>query len=388
MLPGDMSVRGSLRTMTAEDLLDWIDRRSMDGVLTVQETSSKKPLIRSFVFDSGYISSAQSNESSTYLGRLLLGAGAIDEAGFKRAVTAQAKSGKPLAAILHSLGGVDEEALRSAVVAQAREAILDTLTWTSGEFAFEPAGGRPTEVAHPLQIRLRACIVEGRKRALRWKQIHRLIPGEDSRLQVADRTRLSAADDAREALEEIVEIVAAVEQMLPIREIIRTRHGRRFAVLNLLARLVERGGLRLAPEGSAEPVVEEDDDVDLSSVESLTAAAGQRAADGDRGKAYQLARRALSLAPHEPELQKLVRRLERALFAELSRDLLSSFRVPKLLVERAELDNLKLDETERYLAGRVDGRWDLLSLMRVAPVREVEALITFKRLADRGIISL
>ena len=81
-------------------------------------------------------------------------------------------------------------------------------------------------------------------------------------------------------------------------------------------------------------------------------------------------------------------RLERTVFAELSRDLLTSFRVPKLMVQRQELDRLELSDTERYLAGRVDGRWDLLSLMRVAPVREVEALITFKRLADRGIISL
>ena len=36
----------------------------------------------------------------------------------------------------------------------------------------------------------------------------------------------------------------------------------------------------------------------------------------------------------------------------------------------------------------VDGRWDLLSLMRVSPLREVDALITFSKLADKGLISL
>jgi hypothetical protein len=53
-----------------------------------------------------------------------------------------------------------------------------------------------------------------------------------------------------------------------------------------------------------------------------------------------------------------------------------------------ELEKLQLSAEERYLIGRIDGRWDLLSLMRVSPLREVEALITFQRLAERGVISL
>ena len=33
----------------------------------------------------------------------------------------------------------------------------------------------------------------------------------------------------------------------------------------------------------------------------------------------------------------------------------------------------ELSEAERYLTGRIDGRWDLLSLMRVSPLRQVDA---------------
>jgi hypothetical protein len=112
------------------------------------------------------------------------------------------------------------------------------------------------------------------------------------------------------------------------------------------------------------------------------------AGEGDRLGAFDLAGRAAALEPENRSAQELFRAAERALFAELSRELLASFRVPRLLVARTELDRIELSETERYLAGRVDGRWDLLSLMRASSVREAEALITFKRLADRGIIAL
>jgi hypothetical protein len=101
-----------------------------------------------------------------------------------------------------------------------------------------------------------------------------------------------------------------------------------------------------------------------------------------------MARMAVAGEPDNAAFQKLHRDLERSLFAELSRDLLASFRVPRLLVSRQEIERMELNEAERYLAGRVDGRWDLLSLLRGSQLRELDALITFKRLAERGIIAL
>jgi hypothetical protein len=127
---------------------------------------------------------------------------------------------------------------------------------------------------------------------------------------------------------------------------------------------------------------------EAESAGDLAKAARGRAAGGDRIGALALAKRALEQEPEDPALQKLHRELERALLAELSRDLLTRYRVPRLLKTRDELAKLDMTDEERYLTGRIDGRWDLLSLMRVSPLREVEALVTFKRLADRGIISL
>ena len=47
-----------------------------------------------------------------------------------------------------------------------------------------------------------------------------------------------------------------------------------------------------------------------------------------------------------------------------------------------------LSEAEIELAARIDGRWDLLSLIRSANMREAEALIAFAHLAEVGVVDL
>jgi hypothetical protein len=51
-------------------------------------------------------------------------------------------------------------------------------------------------------------------------------------------------------------------------------------------------------------------------------------------------------------------------------------------------EDLGLSRAEIDLAGRVDGRWDSLSLIRSAPVREAEALLAFAHLAEVGVVDL
>jgi hypothetical protein len=194
-------------------------------------------------------------------------------------------------------------------------------------------------------------------------------------LAIADRQELAAVTS--EGQESAAALIQAIEQGLSIEQMVRELRLARYALLDWVCMLLERGAVTLRdnsiPEVDAATLLEE---------------SRRLAGEGDRLGAFDLVSRALALEPENQSAQELYRTAERALFAELSRELLASFRVPKLLVARAELDSIDLSETERYLAGRVDGRWDLLSLMRASPVREAEALITFKRLADRGIITL
>jgi uncharacterized protein DUF4388 len=371
-----MSVRGSLRTMAVEDLLDWIDRRHLVGSLTVE----RGPLVRTLEVDAGRAVGARSNDPNEQLGQLLLRTGTVDEKSLGEAFSVRSDTGVSIGKILLMVGGVQEPILRGVLVTKIREAVWDALTWTEGTFLFEP-GATPPGSAYEVSVDLGDCLTLTRQRASRWEQIRAIVPGDDAMIWIKDaRLAVTAADPlaVRSSAERILDLA---RRGLTVGQMILEERGERFATLDRLTALVERSALGVERRRAMRP------GTGASAAEMAEAARG-RASGGDKSGALELVGRALAMAPGDGSLRALYRELERAVFAELSRDLLTRFRVPRLLKSRDELESLDLTDTERYLAGRVDGRWDLLSLMRVAPLREVEALLTFKRLADRGIIAL
>jgi hypothetical protein len=220
-------------------------------------------------------------------------------------------------------------------------------------------------------------------RVAEWQALREVIPTDDIVLYVADQSKIVYPGDTEVEQEEVAALVECVDRGLTVNQIALEQKALRFHTIKKLVQLIDRGVVEI--DRRAEPRGAEEQEMEAAELER---AARGRAAGGDRSGALEMATAALDLNPESSSLQKLHRELERSVFAELLRDLLSTFSVPRLLKSKNELDKLDLTDNERYLAGRIDGRWDLLSLMRVSPLREVDALITFKRLADRGIIAL
>lgn len=374
-----MSIRGSLRTMSAQDVLDWVDRRFVCGTLTVEHGDT----VRTFQFDSGYVTGASSNDPAEHLGQLLIRSGHIDEEILNQAFVVQADTGVLLGKILLMTGAVDEAQLDQVMENKIRDSVCDVLTWTEGTFQFERVGELPRVSEYEISVNLSSAMEFAKRRAEEWREIREVIPSDELVLRVIDADKVSRPGDTAQQAAALARLLECVTRGMSVNQIVLESNGQRFGVASSLATLVERGALAVdldEPEPASEPFG--------VSADELAAAARARSANGDHGAALDLAREALQNAPDDSAVQKLVRELERSVFAALSRDLLTTFRVPKLLKEASELEMLDLTDNERYLTGRIDGRWDLLSLMRVSPIREVEALITFKRLADRGIISL
>jgi hypothetical protein len=369
-----MSLKGSFRTMPISDLFDWIERRFVCGSLTVERGS----VTRSFHFDSGYVTSASSDDPTEYLGQLLVRRGLVTEAALNEAFRVQADTGVLLGKILLMVGAIDEASLTSALELKIREAVCDAMSWQEGSFVFEPTPTSARTSAYEVTVNLREAIDAGRERAARWRKIHELIDSDETWLWIADpaaRARLATEAGARALFD-------AVDRGLAVGQIVMEQSDTRFELMDRLCSLVEAGALAVDKRRARRlPTAE-------MSAEDLESAARGRARGGDKTGAFELVRKALDKEPDNPAVLKLYRELERAVFAELSRTLLSTFCVPKLLRSPGELDGLELDKAERYLTKRIDGRWDLLSLMRTSPLRQVEVLLTCKRLADRGIIAL
>jgi hypothetical protein len=371
-----MSVRGSLRTMSIEDLLRWIERRNMIGHLSVERGS----VARSFHFEKGEITSASSNIPGEHLGQLLMSRGLVNEQGLTSAFQVQADTGVLLGKVLLMVGDLAEDDLRDVLELKVREAVCDVLSWDAGTFLFEDGGKAVSEFE--IRVPLQTTIDLGILQASRWRQIREVVASDEWRFWISDHFRIQDPSASKVVRQQVARLVECVERGLTVNQMVLEHHGRRFQVLTHLADLIERGAIK--PERRTEARTGDEDTAN----NDIEAAARGRAAGGDRAGALAMTRSALEEEPESESLQALHRELERSLFASLSRELLGEFRVPRLLKSEDQLEGIELNDHERYLVSRIDGHWDLLSLMRIAPIRDVEALLTFKRLAERGIISL
>ncbi len=366
-----MSLKGSLATMPPGDLFEWLARRGTRGTVSLERAD----VTRGFEVDGGILCAARSNVPTEGLGKLLLGRDLVGEQTIQAALRRQAEAGGSLAGSLLAGGALPEAALRVLHDELARESLAEAVSWTEGGFEFVP-GPVEVEPAVAVAIAIDDALPFALAEAPRRREIRRVLPSDGVLLWLSDRARIPADRP------DLAEVVAQVEAGRSVDQI-ACEAPSRFDALDRIAALLEAGALRLErrTRRRAQP------DSQLESA-ALAQAARGRAIGGDRAGALELARRAVRGAPEQDELRTLYHSLERALLAELSRDLLVQFRVPRLLVADPDLSAIELDEVERRLVARIDGRWDLLSLLQVIPLREVEILMACKRLAARGIISL
>ena len=61
-------------------------------------------------------------------------------------------------------------------------------------------------------------------------------------------------------------------------------------------------------------------------------------------------------------------------------------KVPRILVSLAQLTKEKFDPREGFVLSRVNGEWDVQSILKICPMPEDEAMLIFARLAERKVI--
>jgi hypothetical protein len=87
-------------------------------------------------------------------------------------------------------------------------------------------------------------------------------------------------------------------------------------------------------------------------------------------------------------VQTLHQEAERYFVERAYRFYLPPDRIPVLRRPLETLVNEPLSPEEFFLVSRVNGAWDLRSIMSISPLREVDALRALKRLRERGVIDL
>lgn len=367
-----MSLRGSIATMPVEDVFDWAARRRVTGRLVVE----RDDLVRTFWLSAGVAVWETSNAPEEQLGQILLRSGLVDEQVLSDALDARTHENVAFGKILVMVGAVAEPHLVAILTIKVREALCEVAAWDDGMFDFDP-GDIPAPNRIPVSVALPPCLDLARARHARWHAIRAAIPDDATSFLVDNPSGVVIGATGRV---DGPRLLAVLEQGGTAGDAIASLAGERFATLDVLTDLLGVGAIRIDTSRRR--------DLARASPETIARAIHARLAEGDRAGALVVASQALAARPGDADVRRLYKEAERARVTEVARSLLSRHQVPRLRRSPAELDALELSDVERRLAHRVDGRWDLLSLVRSSPFGEVPTLLAFATLAERGIIAL
>jgi hypothetical protein len=360
---------GSLQVIPLTDLVELLARRRASGALTCERGTIRKT---AFLVD-GAVVGAASNDPREYLGQFLVNFGHLTEEQLARAFHAQGESKSRLGQILVEQGVVKAEAIRDVLAIKIRETLLDVYLWDAGVFRLETDGADETD-----ELGARVDLVEiGREaefRATAWGAFRAAFPSGAATLVVHEAKLpkdLSATTvDGR--------LVALARQGRTIDELALDLHMPDFHLYQRLFALQKRGLLEAAPlAGGADVGVAE-------LVERARAFLG----DGRHEDADALARRALEMAPGHDGARALVAEAERALTASLEASLVETRVSPRLVLPRAELEQLRTSAVDLYVLSRCDGTRTVRQLAQALPLRRLDLLRRIQKHLANGTLTL
>lgn len=382
-----MGVSGNLRTMLPGELFQWLSLSQKTGTLVVTSERVEKKIF----FKSGRILSSASNDPREYLGQFLMSHGYLTEPELKKAMEVQRQSNILLGKILVTIGVISEPDLRRLMRLKAEEEIYDVFLWPDGHFNFIDDELPKMEMI-PLQVDVTGIIMEGTRRVDEWSRIRELIPSD---LMIPLIVQPVGDDFASDEVKGT--ILRAIDGKRTIADIVVESRSSEFQVSSTLHTLIRKGAVSLtdpseqkaaavAADKAAEPVARqltEDEEV-----ASLIQRAQQAIRGGDFEKAQRLLRAAQGLDPNNQRVRTAIKGAETLIINELRQAGVSDSKVPHVAKSLEEITGMNFSPNEGFLLSRINGTWDIGSLVKISPIREPDALLIFYKLWKDGIITL
>ncbi len=391
-----MAVSGNLRTMSPGDILQWLSLGQKTGTLFVRNQAVEKKIF----FQKGRVISSASNNPREYLGQFLVSHGFLSEEELAKGMEVQLQSGILLGKILVMIEAIDEGDLLRLMRMKAEEEIYDIFLWTEGDFHFVD-DELPNMEMVPLQVDVTGIIMEGMRRYDEWKRIRELISHElmipvldgpvdadadsDFGFDNLQRSIVRAIDGKRTIAD--LEVECRASEFVVSSVIHSLMRGKMAHVIDPTAQkaaAVESETAPFAAAGRSEAAgLTEDEEV--SSLISRAQAA-LKAKDFD--KAQRFLRAAQNLDPNHVAVRTMIKGAETVIANELRSAGVADSKVPRMSKPLEDLASMNFTPNEGFLLSRINGAWDIGSLMKISPIRETDALLIFYKLWKEGIIAL
>jgi len=353
------------------DLLQWLASTRKTGTLYLKRRSIEKRLL----FQDGVIHSSWSNDPAESLGQFLLRDGLISEEQLFKALLVQESEGGLYGAILVSEGLLDEDYLRKALNKKAEETIYNMFLWPDAAFEFRDEDQPPSFFVE-LDLTVTSVVLEGVRRVDEWKRIREVIPSLKTTFRVVRSPH--RVDDPKEL--QMLGLVAMGQSLAQVS--METRLSE-FEAAEILLRLHGRGLIEVSDAGEDTHPLDT-----VAAIRDRLSLADKRRQLRDYPGARRAYQDVLALQPLNQDAKKglLTVQTERdgdATLQEIARD-----QIPVLRGDAQALTDEPFAPEEGFVLSRVNGEWDVASILKVCPMVEEDTLLIFSRLLERGVIVL
>jgi hypothetical protein len=373
-----MSLAGNLKTMPFADILQFLSSNMSTGTLQIRQHQ----VVKMIFFEKGKIIFSSSSDPKEYLGHFLVSRGLITEDDLRNAMDVQRNSKMLLGKVLVTGGKVTEEEMSRMLQLKAEETVYSLFLWDEGDFTFYK-----DEFINRLFVRIsmdpQAMIFEGVLRKDEWLRIREVFPHNNLVLERVPKRSLDPAGgdpQMQKAYEQ-------VDGIRTVQDIALALHMVEFVACRNLFALYEEGYLRIRKVLGAQ-VKHELPGGEDHSMDSLMTLGVERMADGRFEEALDMLKEINHGFPNYQQIvAPMVERAERETIRDISK-LLPPEKILRLKVPLSDISFSKLTPEEGFLLSRIDGTWDVRSILSVTPMKELDALRLLKKFLDRGIISV
>jgi hypothetical protein len=361
-----LSLKGELGTMALSDILQWVSQGRKTGTLHVSRGAVEKRVS----FGAGSIHSSWSNDPRESLGQFLVRERLVSEEQLFRTLLRQETEGRPLGALLVEQGLLKNEDLLRMLIHKAEEAVYDLFHWTEGHFEFKD-GEIQREAPFPVELDVTSVIMEGIRRIDEWERMREVIPSTESTFKAMGQPEDPVDHEVLLLCSEgkgVTEIAFAVRRTV-------------FDTTVMLFEMHHRGLILVEEPGISTDSVET-----VVRIQRGLDAATKSMATGDFDTALKSYEGVLKLDPLNQHAKKgLVISID-GRGRTRSLRLVPRNKIPRILVSMADLTKEKFDPREGFVLSRVNGEWDVQSILKICPMPEDEAMLIFSRLVERKVI--
>ena len=371
-----MAIHGTLTTMSVPDLLQFVASGRRAGTLKFAQGK----IVKQIYFENGLIVGSQTNDPKEYLGQVMIHYGKLDEKRLQVAMEAQRETGGRLGEILVSKGLMTQADVLEILRIRTLDIIYDLFLWPEADFEFCDDETLPDDLIR-IEVQPSSVIMEGIYRMDELARYRTLIPSDRAILELGTGWTSSLAFG-----KEVRQILFFLEKRMTVAEICYNMHASSFRIFGQLYDLVSKGVARVAGEMPEVADVERElNDLKGRVSESLRSAR----ADLNKGKAenaLSVIHTILELEPKNGEAQGLLIEAEAKLIKQIYASKFARNAVPRIILPPDSIME-GIGSQEGFMLSRINGEWDIASILSICPFREADSLRMIATLLEKGIIA-